>query len=213
MATTKNPYGTDDELYRVDSVWLGPPRMTFPWQARYISWGVGMVTFLLVFAILKAVFGFGFFTAAWAAVLTVVLTRWIGKKITHERPFGAVFVMGIKELNTPRIQTKGAGGSTTLAHVRFKGARPTADRKSGPRSRPAHRADATHAIHGATVQRAPAVPLPNSVSPPPPPPNQPPYPQRRVYAPTPTMPQHPQQQWPGHRIPDWRDQHRATPRS
>ena len=32
---------TDDEVYRVDSVWLGPPRATFPWRARYVSYGLG----------------------------------------------------------------------------------------------------------------------------------------------------------------------------
>ena len=31
---------TDDEVYRVDAVWLGPPRATFPWRARYVSYGV-----------------------------------------------------------------------------------------------------------------------------------------------------------------------------
>ena len=34
---------TDDEVYRVDSVWLGPPRATFPWRARYVSYGLGLV--------------------------------------------------------------------------------------------------------------------------------------------------------------------------
>ena len=28
---------TDDEVYRIDSVWLGPPRATFPWRARYVK--------------------------------------------------------------------------------------------------------------------------------------------------------------------------------
>ena len=38
---------TDDEVYRVDAVWLGPPKATFPWRARYVAWGVGIVVFLV----------------------------------------------------------------------------------------------------------------------------------------------------------------------
>ena len=39
---------TDDEVYRVDAVWLGPPRATFPWRARYVSYGLGLWLMILV---------------------------------------------------------------------------------------------------------------------------------------------------------------------
>src|SRR5436309_14042886 len=78
---------TDDEVYRVDAVWLGPPKATFPWRARYVAWGVGILVFLLTLTVERWIgFGFGFFTVAWGLVITVVLTRFICSKISHDRP-------------------------------------------------------------------------------------------------------------------------------
>jgi len=37
---------TDDEVYRVDAVWLGPPKATFPFRARYVAWGVDFLVLL-----------------------------------------------------------------------------------------------------------------------------------------------------------------------
>src|SRR5699024_10690742 len=97
---------TDDEIYRVDAVWLGPPKATFPWRARYVAWGVGIVVFLLVLAIERRLnIGFGFFSTAWAVVITIAVTRIIGSRISHERPLGAVLGMWLRELTAPREQT------------------------------------------------------------------------------------------------------------
>jgi len=38
----------DDEVYRVNTVWLGPRGLTFPWTARYLAYAVWLVTFLVV---------------------------------------------------------------------------------------------------------------------------------------------------------------------
>jgi hypothetical protein len=116
---------TDDEVYRVDAVWLGPPKATFPFRARYVAWGVGTLVFILVLTGERAVgFGFGFFTVAWAVVLTVVLTRLIGSRISHERPLGAVFTMWARELSAPREKPAGVGGATSATRVRVRSARP-----------------------------------------------------------------------------------------
>ncbi|MCC5698661.1 hypothetical protein LH612_36560, partial [Klebsiella pneumoniae] len=94
---------TDDEIYRVDAVWLGPPKATFPWRARYVAWGVGIVVFLLVLAVERRLgIGFGFFSTAWAVVITVALTRLICSRISHERPLSAVMTMWLRELTAPR---------------------------------------------------------------------------------------------------------------
>src|SRR5437764_13266525 len=85
---------TDDEVYRVDAVWLGPPKATFPWRARYVAWGVGIVVFLLVLAVERRMnIGFGFFSTAWAIVITVAVTRIICSRLTHERPLGSGMVV------------------------------------------------------------------------------------------------------------------------
>lgn len=116
---------TDDEVYRVDAVWLGPPKATFPWRARYVAWGVGLLVFLLVLAAERQLgFGFGFFSTAWGLLITVLLTRVICSRISHERPLTAVATMWGRELTAPRETTRGTRGAASAARVRVHGARP-----------------------------------------------------------------------------------------
>lgn len=110
---------TDDEVYRVDSVWLGPPRATFPWRARYVSYGVGLlVMIVLMFAQRRVGIGLDFFSVAWALVLTVLITRFVGKKIDYERPLGQVVEHFRHEVTGPRARTVVAGGPVRTGHVR-----------------------------------------------------------------------------------------------
>ncbi len=128
---------TDDEVYRVDAVWLGPPKATFPWRARYVAWGVGTVVFLLVLAVERRMnIGFGFFSTAWGIVITVALTRIICSRISHERPLGAVMVMWLRELTAPRESTVNRGGAASAARVRVRGTRPRPRPKGRQAKRP-----------------------------------------------------------------------------
>jgi len=116
---------TDDEVYRVDAVWLGPPKATFPWRARYVAWGVGIAVFLLVLTVERQLgFGFSFFTTAWALIITVVLTRFICARISHERPLSAAMAMWVRELLAPRERTAGVGGAASAARIRVNPQRP-----------------------------------------------------------------------------------------
>jgi len=116
---------TDDEVYRVDAVWLGPPKATFPWRARYVAWGVGIAVFLLVLTIERQIgFAFSFFTTAWALIITVVLTRFICARISHERPLSAAMAMWVRELIAPRERTAGVGGAASAARIRVNPQRP-----------------------------------------------------------------------------------------
>ena len=118
----------------MDAVWLGPPKATFPWRARYVAWGVGILVFLLTLTVERQIgFGFGFFTVAWALVITVALTRFIGSKISHERPLSAVLTMWSRELHSPRERTSGQGGATSASKVRVHATRP---RPKGRRAQP-----------------------------------------------------------------------------
>ncbi|WP_300015016.1 hypothetical protein [Pseudonocardia sp.] len=120
---------TDDEVYRVDSVWLGPPRATFPWRARYVSYGVGLLVMILVMFVQRRVgIGLDFFSVAWALVLTVVVTRFLGQRIDYERPLGQVVTLFGHEVRGPRRRTAVAGGPVRSGHVRL-----------GSVVRPAHR--------------------------------------------------------------------------
>lgn len=122
---------TDDEVYRVDSVWLGPPKATFPWRTRYVSWGVGTVVLLLVLGIERQVgIGFGFFSTAWGLLITILLTRLIGSRISHERPLTAVASMWMRELITPREARAASGGAASAAKIRVQRSRPRPGRRS-----------------------------------------------------------------------------------
>ena len=126
---------TDDEVYRVDAVWLGPPKATFPWRARYVAWGVGILVFFLTLSGERILgFGFGFFSVAWAVVITIVLTRLICSRISHERPLGAVLTMWTRELNTPREKSTGVGGAASATRIRMRSERPVPkSRRDAPR--------------------------------------------------------------------------------
>lgn len=118
---------SDDDLYRVNGIWLGPPAATMPFRARYVAWGVGIALFLTTFALARIWFPFTFFSLAWSAVIAVTLTRLICSKITHERPLSAVLTMFGREITTPRQQHHATGGAaaTTDLRVTAHRARPT----------------------------------------------------------------------------------------
>ena len=112
---------TDDEVYRVDAVWLGPPRATFPWRARYVSYGVGLLVMLLLMFLQRRLgIGLDFFSVAWALVGTVAITRFIGQKIDYERPLGQVLSQFWAEVTGPRVRNRAAGGSVRAGHVRVR---------------------------------------------------------------------------------------------
>jgi len=153
---------TDDEVYRVDAVWLGPPRATFPWRARYVSYGIGLLTMIFVMFVQRRVgIGLDFFSVAWALILTVLVTRFLGKRIGYERPFGQVLALFRAELSGPRVRTAGAGGPVRSAHVRIGSpVRPTkrAERRAArgaPTQRATAPARAAHARSGGSAAAAP----------------------------------------------------------
>jgi hypothetical protein len=120
---------TDDEVYRVDAVWLGPPRATMPWRARYVAWGVGVVVFLLVLTVERRLGISLFWSIAWGMVLTIVLTRLICSRISHERPLSAVAAMWVRELTAPREESTGTGGAASATRVRVRTERPRPRRR------------------------------------------------------------------------------------
>jgi hypothetical protein len=120
---------TDDEVYRVDAVWLGPPRATMPWRARYVAWGVGVFVFLIVLTVERRLGIDLFWSIAWGLVVTILLTRMITSKISHERPLTAVSAMWLRELTAPREATTGEGGAVSATRVRVNTTRPTKQAK------------------------------------------------------------------------------------
>ena len=124
---------TDDEIYRVDSVWLGPPRATFPWRARYVSYGLGLLVMILIMFIQRRLgIGLDFFSVAWALLLTIAVTRFLGQRIDYERPLGQVLGLFRHEVTGPRRRTAGEGGVVRSSRVRIGPAvRSRSQRKRG----------------------------------------------------------------------------------
>ena len=116
----------DDEIYNVDAVWLGPPRNTLPWRARYVAYGVGLVVFVLLQAIERRLgIGLGFFSMAYSVLATVGLTRLILSVVDHDRPLGSVLAAFAHEVGAPRESTKGTGHTYRPARVSAVPARPS----------------------------------------------------------------------------------------
>lgn len=114
---------TDDDIYRVDSVWLGPPRATFPWRVRYVGYGVGLLMMIGIMFVQRRVgIGLDFFSVAWALIITVLVTRFVGSRINYERPLGQVLGMFGQEVGGPRRRTGTVGGAVRAGHVRVRAA-------------------------------------------------------------------------------------------
>lgn len=109
---------TDDQVYRVDSVWLGPPRATFPWRARYVSYGLGLLIMISAMFVERRIgIGLDFFSLAWSLIVTVLITRFLGKRINYERPLGQIVALFRHELKGPRRRTVIGGGPVHSGRV------------------------------------------------------------------------------------------------
>lgn len=115
---------TDDEIYRIDQVWLGPPRATFPWRATYASYLVGFLIFVVVlFAQRRVGIRFDILPTAWALVITVALTRLIARKVNYEKGVVHLFEHFWYEVTGPRERTAHLGCRLRTGHVRVRRAR------------------------------------------------------------------------------------------
>jgi hypothetical protein len=94
---------TDDDVYRVDAEWLGPPKLTFPWRARYVSYALGLLVLVAVMAVQRRLgIPFGVLSTVWALVVTVVVVRFVGRRVDDERPLGHLIGSWWADVRTPR---------------------------------------------------------------------------------------------------------------
>jgi hypothetical protein len=92
----------DDEVYRVNTVWLGPSGLTFPWTARYLAYATWLLTFLVVLfveAVTPLRVGV---PPIWEICLTTLFSYAAMGFIDHERPVRAVLQTFRAELSAPR---------------------------------------------------------------------------------------------------------------
>lgn len=109
----------DDEIYNVNSVWLGPPGRTLPFRARYVAYAVGAVVFVLLQMLERRLgIGLGFFSLAYSLLATVGLTRLILSVVDPDRPLGAVLGAFAHEVSAPREDTRETTHTIRPARVR-----------------------------------------------------------------------------------------------
>lgn len=110
----------DDEVYRVDAVWLGPRGLTLPWSARYSAYGIWLVLFvtvLLVEAVLPMRMSV---PPVWELVLTILATYALTGVIDHDRPLVSVWHLLRAEASAPRPRRAQRPVRTSAGSVRVR---------------------------------------------------------------------------------------------
>jgi hypothetical protein len=125
----------DDDVYRVDAVWLGPRGMTLPWTARYSAYGIWLVLFvgvILAEAVLPMQVSV---PPLWEVVLTVLATYALTGVIDHDRPVRSVWQLLRAEATAPRPERRSVTVRFNTSRVRIRGHRvPTKDIKDSRRA-------------------------------------------------------------------------------
>lgn len=111
----------DDEVYRVDAVWLGPRGFTLPWSARYSAYGIWLVLFVSVLLVEAALPMRVNVPPVWELVLTILATYALTGVIDHDRPLVSVFELVRSELASPRRRTASRPVRLSAAGVRVRG--------------------------------------------------------------------------------------------
>jgi hypothetical protein len=104
----------DDEVYRVNTVWLGPRGLTFPWAARYLAYAVWLLTFLVVLAFEGVTPLHVGVPPVWEISITTLFTYAVMGFVDHERPLSSVWQTFVADLRAPRH----AGPRTTVTATR-----------------------------------------------------------------------------------------------
>jgi len=92
----------DDDVYRVNAVWLGPRGLTFPWTARYLAYATWLIAFLVVILFEAATPLDVGIPPIWEICLTTLFTYAVMGFVDHERPVRAVWRSFLADLSAPR---------------------------------------------------------------------------------------------------------------
>lgn len=111
----------DDEVYRVNTVWLGPRGLTFPWTARYLAYAVWLVAFLLILLV-EAVTPIDVgLPPVWEISIATLFTYAVMGLVDHERPVASVWQTFIADICAPRSPSSPIMvTSTRKVHIRHR---------------------------------------------------------------------------------------------
>lgn len=95
---------TDDDLYRVDQHWLGPPGRAFPRPVKWQAVGIGAVLLALSYILVIGVLSVPW--SGWSVTVMLGLTYLGTKRIVdglgHERTIRSLALSAINDLTSPR---------------------------------------------------------------------------------------------------------------
>lgn len=110
----------DDDVYRVDAVWLGPRGFTLPWSARYSAYGIWLMLFVGVLLVEAALPMRVSVPPVWELVLTILATYALTGVIDHERPLASVWELARAEASAPRRHRPDRIARTSVGPVRIR---------------------------------------------------------------------------------------------
>lgn len=111
----------DDDIYRVDGVWLGPPQRTLPWRARYVAYAVGLGIFLVLQVIERRIgIGVNFWSLSYSLLATVALTRLALSVVDHDRTIWSLVTAFVHEVGAPRKDERPRTTTMRPARIRHR---------------------------------------------------------------------------------------------
>ena len=110
----------DDEVYRVDAVWLGPQGLTLPWSARYSAYGIWVILFVGVLTVEAVLPMQVSVPPVWELVVTILATYALTGVIDHDRPLISVWELLRSELRAPRAPANSRPVRMSASSVRLR---------------------------------------------------------------------------------------------
>ena len=110
----------DDDVYRVDAVWLGPQGFTLPWAARYSAYGIWVILFVGILLVEAALPMRVNIPPIWELVFSILATYAVTGVIDHERPVASVWETLRAELAAPRSRDRSVKTRISANKVRVR---------------------------------------------------------------------------------------------
>ncbi|MGH3432024.1 MAG: hypothetical protein ACRDQB_04220 [Thermocrispum sp.] len=110
----------DDEVYRVNAVWLGPKGLTLPWTARYSAYGIWLMLFVSVLLVEAALPMRVSLPPVWEIVLTILATYAVMGLVDHDRPVASVWQLVRNETTAPRSKDPSRPVRLSVSRVRVR---------------------------------------------------------------------------------------------
>lgn len=90
---------TDDQVYQLKRVYLGPVGWSLPFHARYLAYGIFLATFPVIWLLMFAV-GYHALIPVWPLSLTLLATKAVMQAVDHDLTLRALVVTARAEIRS-----------------------------------------------------------------------------------------------------------------